>query len=214
MTRVVIFGGTGYAGSHIAREAAQRGHEVVSYARTPAGEPHAGVDYRTGSVLDADTRAAALTGADVVISALAPRGDMQGQMRAGLAALAADAAATGVRFGVVGGAGSLLVPPDGPRFVDTLELPEEVLAEIMTMVDILGDLRTSEPSLDWFFVSPPPNFGAHLPGEALGHYQVGSDFVLTDDEGQSEISGADFAAAFIDEIDAPRHRRARFTVAH
>jgi nucleoside-diphosphate-sugar epimerase len=37
MTNVTIFGGTGYAGSHIAREAVKRGHAVVSYSRKPPG---------------------------------------------------------------------------------------------------------------------------------------------------------------------------------
>ena len=48
--------------------------------------------------------------------------------------------------------------------------------------------------------------------EALGGYQV--YFSSVDAEGGSEISGADFAQAFVDEIEAPRHRRARFTVAY
>ena len=39
MSHLVIVGGTGYAGSHIAAEAVRRGHEVTSYSRTRAGDP-------------------------------------------------------------------------------------------------------------------------------------------------------------------------------
>lgn len=52
-----------------------------------------------------------------------------------------------------------------------------------------------------------------MPGEASGRYQVGGDMMLADETGSSEISGADYAQALVDEIVTPRHRRARFTVA-
>jgi uncharacterized protein len=61
MTNVTIFGGTGYAGSHIAREAVKRGHAVVSYSRKSPDEPINGVRYVTGTILsDADRRAGRL----------------------------------------------------------------------------------------------------------------------------------------------------------
>jgi uncharacterized protein len=67
---------------------------------------------------------------------------------------------------------------------------------------------------DWFFVSPAGAFGSYNPGVATGRYRVGGDVLLTDPEGKSEISGPDFALAFVDEIEAPRHHRTRFTVAY
>lgn len=86
--------------------------------------------------------------------------------------------------------------------------------EVLTMADILADLQTAPEPLDWFFVSPAARFGAMAPGEARGTYRTGTDVLLTDDQGDSEISGADFALAFVDEIDEPGHHRSRFTVAH
>ncbi len=38
--------------------------------------------------------------------------------------------------------------------------------------------------------------------------------LLTDAEGNSDISGEDFAIAFVDEITSPAHHRARFGVAY
>ena len=75
MARIIVIGGTGYAGGHIATEAASRGHEVVSVSRNEPGEKAAGVEYVQGSILDLDGIAAQLDGADAVISAVAPRGD-------------------------------------------------------------------------------------------------------------------------------------------
>ena len=57
-------------------------------------------------------------------------------------------------------------------------------------------------------------FGAFNPGEARGMYRVGGDVLLADENGVSDISGADLGRAVVDEIETPAHRRARFTVAY
>ena len=214
MTNVTIFGGTGYAGSCIAREAVKRGHAVVSYSRKPPDEPIIGVHYITGTILSDADRHAALDGADVVVVALSPRGDMATQMRAGVAALAVDVAGAGVRLGVVGGAGSLLVADGGPQLESTPDFPAEIRDEAITMGEILEDLRGAPDELDWFFVSPSANFGSFVSVESRGRYRVGGDVLLIDQNGQSEISGEDFAVAFVDEIEQPTHHRTRFTVGY
>lgn len=111
MARIVIIGGTGYVGGHIAAEAASRGHEVVSVSRTEPERPVEGVAYEHGSVLDLDGLAGALSGAEVVVSAISPRGDMADRGVEALAGLTERLAGTGTRLGVVGGAmGSLSAP--------------------------------------------------------------------------------------------------------
>lgn len=82
------------------------------------------------------------------------------------------------------------------------------------MAGVLEDLRSSSESLDWFFVSPAGGFGSHNPGEFRGEYRIGGDVLLTDADGNSDIGGADFGVAIVDEIEAPAHRRKRFTVAY
>lgn len=213
MTQVTIFGGSGYAGRHIAEAAAVRGLTVTSVSRGEIAEQIAGVTYAEGSLLDAADRARALDGADVVVVAVSPRGNMAGQVRPAIAALAADADQAGVRLGVVGGAGSLLVVEGGPRVVDS-GFPEEFRPEAEEMAGVLDDLRAAPETLDWFLVSPAGEFGAFAPGEYRGEYRVGGDVLLTDAEGRSAISGADFGVAIVDEIETPVHRRARFTVAY
>ncbi|CAN5145758.1 NAD(P)H-binding protein [soil metagenome] len=221
MSTITIIGGTGFAGSAIVREAAERGHEVISFSRTvPAEEARVdGVRYEAGSMLDAAARSTAIVG-DVVISALSPRGELDGKIIDVDLALAALAAEKGIRFGVIGGFSSLRPAEGAERFADSGDVPAEFLSEAQQMNTLLGDLLDadarveSDASLDWFFVSPAGNFGAHAPGEKLGHYRIGGDIALFDEAGNTAVSGADFATAIIDEIETPKHRRAHFSVAY
>ena len=214
MARISVFGGTGYTGGHVVAEAARRGHTVTSVSRTPPGDQLPGVPHVAGSLLDPATRRKVLDASDVVVVAVAPRGDMAGSVREGIAALAAEAEQTGVRLGVVGGAGSLHVAEGGPQLFDTAEFPAEYRPESLEMAGALDDLRGTPEALDWFFICPPAGFGGFAPGERRGTFRVGGDVLLTDAEGGSFIGGADFATAILDEIERPAHRRARFTVAY
>jgi len=214
MRRIVVFGGTGYAGSAIAREAASRGHSVTTVSRGEPERPIAGATHVVGSVLDGELRSRLVGDADDVVFALAPRGDMADLLRPAAAAVAVDVAAAGARLGVVGGAGSLRRSEDGPRMVDSPELPAAAHPEAATMTAVLDDLLADESGLDWFLLSPALEFGAHRPGERTGAYRLGRDVLVVDADGRSAISGADYAIAFVDEIERPAHRRLRFTVAY
>lgn len=216
MARIVILGGTGYAGGHIAKEAARRGHDALAVSRTAPTEPSGGIEHRRADVREEAEVEALLEGADVVISALSPRGDMADRevFRTAQQAIARTAQAQGARLGVIGGAGSLLVAEGGPKLVDTPDFPTEFADEPRTLDAVLQDLRGADEGLDWFFVSPAAGFGSFAPGEATGAYRLGGDVLLTDENGKSFISGADLALAVLDEIDEPTHRRARFTVAY
>lgn len=213
MTKVVIIGVSGYAGSHIAEAAVQRDFDVVGFSRSEVAMQIAHVHYHRGSIQSPEDRARMLDGCDVVVVAVAARGSMLGQTRPAIADLAREAAEKGVRLGVVGGAGSLQVAEGGQLVLDS-GFPEAFLPEALEMTGVLDDLRAAPDSLDWFFVSPAGGFGSFNPGEFRGEYRVGGDVLLTDDAGKSDISGADFGVAIADEIEQPTHRRARFTVAY
>jgi putative NADH-flavin reductase len=114
----------------------------------------------------------------------------------------------------VGGAGSLRVSEDGPRLVDTPEFPEGAKNEALSHAEVLTALRETGGDVDWFYLSPAAGFGSYNPGEATGAYRVGDDILLADANGTSYISGADYALAFVDEIEQARHHRERFTVAY
>lgn len=213
MARIAVIGGTGYAGRHIVEEAIRRGHTVVSVARKAPAERIHGVTYIEGTILDVPNLVAELEGADVVVAAVAPRGDMRGRVRSNLAELAETLPKT-VRIGVIGGAGGSLVAPGGPRLVDTDGFDEEHKPESLEAYGVLEDLRSGATARDWFYVHPAGGFGAWNPGERTGSYRDGGDVLVVDEQGESYISGADLGVAVIDEIEDPKHRRERFTVGY
>lgn len=213
MARIAVIGGTGYAGRHIVEEAIRRGHTVVSVARKAPAERIHGVTYIEGTILDVPNLVAELEGADVVVAAVAPRGDMRGRVRSNLAELAETLPKT-VRIGVIGGAGGSLVAPGGPRLVDTDGFDEEHKPESLEAYGVLEDLRSGAAARDWFYVHPAGGFGAWNPGERTGSYRDGGDVLVVDEQGESYISGADLGVAVIDEIEDPKHRRERFTVGY
>lgn len=213
MARIVVLGGTGYAGRHIVNEAVDRGHEVVAVSRTSPTDPVDGAAHVQGSVLDLDGLGEVFDGSDAVISALSPRGDMEHALVGALDGLVAKLAGTPTRLGVIGGAGGSLVAPEGPRLFD-LNFPEEYKHEARVGIESLELLQRSDADLDWFFVHPAEVFGPWAEGERTGHYRIGGDVLVRDEEGQSYISGADLAVAVVDEIEQGRHRRQRFTVGY
>ena len=90
-------------------------------------------------------------------------------------------------------------------------MPAEVKPEVQTGLDALEMLQDSPESLDWFYVSPPQDFGSWLGTPSKGDYVLGGDVLLKDADGASTISADDLAIAIVDEVEQPRHRRGRFT---
>lgn len=216
MARISVLGGTGYAGSALVVEAARRGHQVTSVSRREPEERHDGVAYLIGSALDPDMLARAVEGHDVVIEAVSPRGDMVGKEELLVDQLIELTPRTGTRLGVIGGASSLLAEEGGPRLYDvTVEhLPAEVKPEVDTGMAVLDTLQHTPDDVDWFYVSPPQDFGAWSPAPDTGEYRLSKDVLLRDAEGRSTISAADLARAILDEIEVPKFRRRRFHAAH
>ena len=210
MAKVVIFGASGYTGRNIAHELAARGHEVVGVARDAAKIADSGVTPLAGDLSDINFFKQAIDGASVAVLAVHHRNPAVADL---LPALLAATTAAGVRLAVVGGAGSLNVAEGGPRLIDTPEFPDAYKPEASAAADSLYKLRELNTG-DWFFVSPAGGYGKFAPGERTGNYRLGGDVLVTDAEGKSFIGGEDFAIAFADEIENPKHRNQRFTVGY
>ncbi|HEX2820709.1 MAG TPA: NAD(P)H-binding protein [Streptosporangiaceae bacterium] len=214
MSTIAIFGFTGYVGSHITAEALSRGHNVIGISRSEVPDSDAAVTAITGSITDqALVRDVAKQASTLVV---AVHGSVDGvPFLPGLVpALLEAAAASGSRLGFVGGAGNVLIAAGGPRLVDTPEFPAFAKTEAESQVEALKALQASDSPADWFYVSPAAGFGPHAPGERTGLYRIGGEVLLTDADGTSYISGADYAIAFVDEIDTPQHHREQFSVAY
>jgi putative NADH-flavin reductase len=212
MGTIVVVGGTGYTGSNVVRESVARGHDVISISRSAPVDPVPGVRYELGGVEAVAPRV--VPGADVVVAALSPRGEMAGRLVEVYRQLAELSAAAGARYLVVGGFSSLRPAPGAPRFVEG-ELPEEFREEALEGEATRAMLVEQAPEdLDWVFVSPAGAYGSFAPGERRGEYRLGDEVALFDADGVSAVSGADFAIAMVDEIEKAAHHRAHIGVAY
>jgi putative NADH-flavin reductase len=216
--KLAIIGGTGYTGANIAREALRRGATVRSLSRSEPSDPIDGVEYVVGSYADEAALASFAQGADALVVAVhATDGDGAAVLLPLLPTVADAARQAGARLGVVGGAGSSLVTDGGPRLVDTAEFPDLYKPEALSHGEVLTWLSENHPAgsgLRWFYVSPANLYGSYAPGETTGAYRVGGDVLVAKQDGSSEISGTDFALAFVDELENPQHENRRFTVGH
>jgi putative NADH-flavin reductase len=77
MMRIVVFGSTGKAGQETVRQAIERGHAVMAYARSPGkiDFKHEALTVVQGSLEDTVLLERVITGADCVISLLGPGGN-------------------------------------------------------------------------------------------------------------------------------------------
>jgi uncharacterized protein len=210
--KIALFGAGGHIGRQIAAEALARGHQVEAVVRDPRKLTLPGVAVREGDATDAASVARAVAGQDAAIDAVGarlPDGDPQVVVRAVQGLVAGLEQARVARLLVVGGAGSLEVAP-GVQVVDTPEFPAAWKPVALAHRDALALLRQNA-TLDWTYLSPAALIE---PGPRTGVYRLGGDQLLTDENGASRISIADYAKALIDELETPRHVRQRMTVAY
>ena len=202
--KIAVIGASGNAGSRITAELAGRGHAVTAIARNPDKIARlANVTATKGDVLDQAGLARLLAGHDAAISSV----HFMASDPVRLIAAARDSKVG--RSLVVGGAGSLEVAP-GVRLVTTPGFPVAYKAEAEKGAVFL-DLLRAETDLNWTFLSPSALFTA---GERTGKFRLGTDRLLTAEDGKSWISFEDFAVALADEIERPAHIRQRFTVGY
>jgi putative NADH-flavin reductase len=216
MSRITVIGGTGFAGSAIAAEAASRGHHVTALSRSLPDAPIPNVSYLQGDATEEATLSAAIEAADVVVAALAPRAPLTGDsFRAVNRTIARLSDAAGAPLFIVGGYSSLRPAPGADRFVtDLSDIPEGFQDEVRAAAAlVIEDLPAAPATLDWVFVSPARGFGAHMPGERLGRYRVGSDVAVAPEDGGA-ISAADYALGFVDLIEKGDHHRTQVNLGH
>ncbi|MCJ2185210.1 NAD(P)-dependent oxidoreductase [Novosphingobium beihaiensis] len=201
--KIAVLGASGHAGSEIAREAAARGHDVIAVARHPEKIPEAkGITPVAADATDPVALAGVIAGCDAVISAL--HFDVPAETL-----LAALRQAGVPRLLVTGGAASLEIAP-GQRLFDSPDFPEEWKPFAQGGITFLDALRPVT-DIDWTFFSPAAFFEE---GPRTGTFRTGTDQLIANDAGESRISFADYAIAMVDELEAHKHPRTRFTAAY
>lgn len=212
--KITVLGAAGNVGRRVVAEALARGHEVSAVVRDAAAIrklPRAAIA-RIGDATDAADVAKLTADQDVVVNATRPPAGDSDKTRQFTKSLMDGVAANDARLIVVGGAATLKVPGTGGRTVmeDANYLPVSARHIGRASADQYDACR-KEQRVNWAYLSPPASLA---PGERTGRYRLGSDELVVDADGNSRISIEDLAVALIDEIETPRHRQQRFTVAY
>jgi len=203
--KVAVLGASGKGGSQITKELVSRGHQVVAIARNPEKLPSGeGITSVQGDASDAGALAKQIAGVDAVISAV--------HFDIPASTLLSAVKQAGVnRLLVMGGAASLK-NADGVRLYDSPGFPENIKPIVKPAIDFLDDLK-AEHDVDWTFFSPAMVI---FEGERKGpgSFKLGQDNLVTDANGESKISYADYAIGMVDELEQHNNSRRRFTAAY
>ncbi|MET8160148.1 NAD(P)H-binding protein [Sphaerisporangium sp. NPDC005289] len=220
MSDIVIFGAGGRAGRAITAEARERGHRVTAVVRdTDKYRDIAadGVRLVPGDVTDAEAISSIAPGHDAAVHAVSPfSGPEQGftDLDPHFFVKAADALLHGLaearvpRLVLVGLFANLNDAHGRPVMDDPSVFPAEIRPFALAHTAGLDRLRAARDTVvDWLMLTPPALLDAT--GARTGRYRIGGETVPS---ASARLSYADLAVAVVDEIDTPRHHRARVSV--
>lgn len=205
--KIAVVAANGKAGQLIVEEAVKRGHDVTAIVRS---ENKTQAQHLLKKDLF-DLTKEDLAGYDVVATAFGTWTPETLPLHSKSIEHFNDLlAGTSTRLLVVGGAGSLYVDKEKKvRLVDTAEFSADYKPLASAQADELDLLRTKK-DLNWTFVSPAAEF---IPdGARTGEYILAGDFFTVNEAGESKISYADYAIAFVDEIESGKYIQERISV--
>ncbi|MER2174275.1 MAG: NAD(P)-dependent oxidoreductase [Carnobacterium sp.] len=208
--KIGIIGATGKSGSKISAEALIRGHEVIPLVRNASKLTESKDSrYIEKDLYDLDFDD--IKELDVVVDAFnAPQGKEELHQTSLAHIVSLIQGHDAPRLIVVGGAGSLYIDDTNTtRLMDTATFPEEAKPTALNMAKAFELLSQTE-DINWTYLSPSAFFNPE--GKRTGNYQLGQDTLLTNSEGESEVSYADFALALVDEIENQQFINQRITV--
>jgi len=214
--KIAIIGATGFVGTALVNEFANRSHQVTAIARNPKTASPENVTATAADVYDTAALANVLKGHDVVVSAFNPgwtNPNIYDDFIAGAKAIQLAVKDAGVnRFIVIGGAGSLFVGPD-VQAVDTPDFPKDYYPGASAARDYLNIIK-EEKDLDWAFFSPAFEMHQGITTGRTGNYRLGLENPVFNDEQRSILSVEDLAVVIADEAENPKHHQQRFTAAY
>lgn len=212
--KIALIGATGFVGSALLNELAERKHEITAIARTPKDTANA--TWVAADIFNIYALAEILKGHDAVINAYNPgwtNPNIYDDFLAGSKAIQEAVKKSGVkRFITIGGAGSLYVAPD-LQAVDTPDFPKEIFPGANAARHYLNIIK-EEKDLDWAFFSPAFEMHAGTKTGRTGKYRLGLENPVFNDEQRSILSVEDLAVVIADEAENPKHHQVRFTAGY
>ena len=209
MLKVAVIGATGKAGNLIAKEARMRGYEVTAVTR-PGSISKLEDNYPVIAKDLFDLTTDDLRGFDVVVDAfgtdMSKSGNEYQLVTSVEHLIQVMEPIPETRLFVIGGAGSLFEDETRTHRIYESITPD---ARAVPYNAYLAYLKLAESKVNYTFMSPAENFD--FTGPRTGEYTLGEDVKIVNSVGLSYITYADFAVAMVDEFEARRFVKARFT---
>lgn len=217
MKKVAVIGATGFVGTQVVKELANRGYFVNALARnTSKIEESENVKAVTADIYNTAELSEILKGNDAVISAFNPgwtNPNIFEDFLKGAESIEKAVEESGVkRFIAVGGAGSLYIA-ENLQLIDTPEFPAEIKPGAEAAKQYLEIIKKNE-NLDWTFFSPAIEMHQGTAGVRKGTYRTALENPVFDEEGRSVLSVEDVAVALVDELENNQFVKQRFTAAY
>ena len=217
MKKVAVIGATGFVGTQVVKELANRGYFVNALARnTSKIEESENIKAVTVDVYNTSELSEILKGNDAVISAFNPgwtNPNIFEDFLKGAESIEKAVEESGVkRFITVGGAGSLYIA-ENLQLIDTPEFPAEIKPGAEAARQYLEIIKKNE-NLEWTFFSPAIEMHQGTAGVRKGTYRTALENPVFDESGRSILSVEDVAVALVDELENNQFVRQRFTAAY
>lgn len=217
MKKIAVIGATGFVGTQVVKELANRGFLVNAIARNISKiSTSESVNAIAADVYNINELKEVLKGNDAVISTFNPgwsNPNIYEDFLKGAQSIEKAVVESGVkRFIVVGGAGSLYVA-DHLQLIDTPEFPAEIKPGAEAARQYLEIIKKNE-NLDWTFFSPAIEMHQGTAGIRKGEYRTALENPVFDENGRSILSVEDVAVALVDELENNRFVKQRFTAAY
>lgn len=195
--KVGIIGATGKLGSLLVERSLKEGYETTAIVRHPEKLTNTNdLVVEKKDLFDLTTQD--IEKFDVVINAYnAPSDDLK-QFSTSMQKLMDIFQGTKTRLIIAGGAGVSYLP-DHSRVIDSPDLPSFIkpLAENEVAA---YELLKNDTSFNWLYMTPPLDMQFDAPH--TGHHYFSGENLGMDENGKSYISYADYADAFMDEINS------------
>lgn len=216
MKKVAVIGATGFVGTQVVNELANRGYHVNAIARDSskimANENVTGIN---ADIKNVDALSEILKENDAVINTFNPgwtNPNLYNDFLNGSRNIEKAVEQSGVkRFITVGGAGSLFV--DGQQLVDGPDFPADIKPGADAARNYLNEIKKNE-ILDWTFFSPAIEMHQATAGIRTGKYRTGLESPVFDENGRSILSVEDVAVVLVDELEQNKFVKQRFTAAY
>ena len=216
MKKVAVIGATGFVGTQVVNELANRGYSVEAIVRDISKvSENANVTAKSVNVNNTDELAEALQGSDAVINTFNAgwtNPNLYNDFLNGSRNIEKAVEKSGVkRFITVGGAGSLFI--DGNQIVDGSDFPADIKPGALAARDYLNEIKQNE-TLDWTFFSPAIEMHPGTAGIRKGVYRTALEKPVFDENGRSVLSVEDVAVALVDELEQNKFLKKRFTAGY